>query len=304
MTILKRIDPARESAPAHALLSADERGQHRWWRVLAVMAAAIIPAVFIGSVVQFGVVQPLFHALGDEADVAKIGVVAIYMAALFGVALLSLGWATRRLHGRPAMSLVESSTHRFTLRGVAFGFLAYGVLMLALAVIREPSAVASSFEDKGAAQLALTGLPLLAAFLIQGSAEEVLLRGYMPQVLMRWVRKPWVALLIPTVVFALLHLGYGTGHFVSSALFAMFAVTVVLMRGQLSEVCGAHAANNFVIAWLLSDIDDATAGVVEGIVVGDIIADLALYIGFVALLVWRTHRLKSNPEPLLHTAEA
>lgn len=88
---------------------------------------------------------------------------------------------------------------------------------------------------------------LLVGFLVQGSAEEVLTRGYLTQaVVRRWGLV--AAIVVQAVFFTLLHgvnAGIGIVPIVNLLLFSCFASLLSLANGSLWGVCGLHAAWNF-----------------------------------------------------------
>lgn len=89
---------------------------------------------------------------------------------------------------------------------------------------------------------------LLAGFLVQGMAEEVLCRGYLMVSLAR--RYPlWAAVLLNSVLFAALHLfncGMTVLAFVNLALFGVFASLYFIRRGNIWGIGAFHALWNFV----------------------------------------------------------
>lgn len=92
-------------------------------------------------------------------------------------------------------------------------------------------------------------LPL--AFLVEGTAEELPLRGYMQRSLLEWRgrdphRAAW-ALLLPSLVFSLSHFnnpGYSPIAFVNTILIGVFLGCVTLSSGSLWPAFGAHGGWN------------------------------------------------------------
>lgn len=93
-----------------------------------------------------------------------------------------------------------------------------------------------------------TWLLFLIGFLIQGMSEEVLCRGYFMGSVCR--RNPiWLAVLLNSVLFSLLHIFNGGVTFLALLNIALFGVLIslyVLRRGDLWGACAMHSLWNFV----------------------------------------------------------
>ena len=92
------------------------------------------------------------------------------------------------------------------------------------------------------------GVLFLLGFVIQGSSEEVLLRGYFMMSLSNRCRTAW-AVGISSVVFSLLHIanpGFGLLPFINISLFGMFMGLYVYREGDLWGACAIHSAWNFI----------------------------------------------------------
>ncbi len=88
----------------------------------------------------------------------------------------------------------------------------------------------------------------LLGFVLQGSSEEVLLRGYFMMSLSNKCRTAW-AVGISSVVFSLLHIfnpGFGPVAFLNISLFGVFMGLYVFREGDLWGACAIHSAWNFV----------------------------------------------------------
>jgi uncharacterized protein len=94
----------------------------------------------------------------------------------------------------------------------------------------------------------LGALPLVAAlvlvWIVQASAEEVVMRGYLLQT--HALQLPgWLAIVITSVGFAVAHLGAGPIALVNIALVACFWSFLSLRQGSIWLACGMHAGWNF-----------------------------------------------------------
>jgi membrane protease YdiL (CAAX protease family) len=95
---------------------------------------------------------------------------------------------------------------------------------------------------------------LLAAFVLQGGLEELIIRGYIYHTLReRWL--PWVSALGSSLLFALLHLGnpdVSVSALLNIVLAGMVLAALVERTGSLWSATLAHGAWNFAVACLLS----------------------------------------------------
>lgn len=85
-------------------------------------------------------------------------------------------------------------------------------------------------------------------FVIQGSSEEILLRGYFMMSLSNRCSISW-AVGISSVTFSLLHIfnpGFGLIPFVNISLFGLFMGLYVFREGDLWGACAIHSIWNFV----------------------------------------------------------
>ena len=90
-------------------------------------------------------------------------------------------------------------------------------------------------------------LLFFVGFVIQGSSEEVLCRGYFMLSLSNRCAMP-IAVGLSSVVFSLLHLlnpGFGLIPLINIALFGIFMGVYVLREGDLWGACAIHTAWNF-----------------------------------------------------------
>ncbi len=223
-------------------------------RRLPHIALAIPLSVGFILVSQIAGGVPMFLALGwllpDRGGPLRSGLFnGLMLAAAFGlifvVLWLWLRWAEKRpLH---TLGLERSAAGRKYARGFVLGlamFVASLGLMGALGYV-EP-------EAGGGAQLsaaALGGvLMILAGWAVQGAGEEVLLRGWLMNVIGARYR-PWLGVAISSLLFAILH-GLNPNlspvALVNLGLFGLFTALYALWEESLWGVCALHSAWNWV----------------------------------------------------------
>lgn len=228
-----------------------KRSHRRTWTLAAVglglvfliagQAGAIIPAIATGFVVP-----------GSGSD--GWPQMAYQLGAAFGLtALLVLLWAglfERR--GPSALGLNGKGPMRFVrgyLTGLGFLLAVVGTIWMSGGYVVE-GAGAFGVSALGAALLPIGVLML--GFIVQGSTEEILFRGWLMQ-LIASRHGLWVAVIANSVLFALAHAGNiepSRELFVGLAnvvLFGFFISLYAVREGSLWGACGWHAAWN----WLL-----------------------------------------------------
>jgi membrane protease YdiL (CAAX protease family) len=87
-------------------------------------------------------------------------------------------------------------------------------------------------------------VPLLGLFILQGSTEELVLRGYMLQTAGLQIAGP-AAIIGTSLMFSALHRDFDPVPFINIVLYAVFACFVALHDGSLWRICGIHAGWNY-----------------------------------------------------------
>lgn len=110
-------------------------------------------------------------------------------------------------------------------------------------------------------------LPLtLLGLLVQTGAEELVFRGYLLQQLAARFRSPLVWLVVPSVLFGLVHYAPAVGGgnawilVAGAALFGLFAADLTARSGSIGAAWGFHFANNVMALAVL-----ATDGTITGV---------------------------------------
>ena len=223
----------------------------RTWTAAAVVLAVVfmlagqlggyLPAVAVGFVTPGG---------GEDGWPQ----LAYQLGACFGLtAIMTLAWA--RLFERRGPSALGFNTRgpkrflRGYLIGMAFLVGVVGIIWAAGGyVIEGPGAFGSASVGTALLPIAV----LLLGFVIQGSTEEIVFRGWLMQ-LIASRHGLWIAVIGNSALFALAHAGniepskelyVGLANIV---LFGLFISLYAAREGSLWGVCGWHAAWN----WLL-----------------------------------------------------
>lgn len=259
----------------HTAVSSVVGNTHRpnsWWRYLVMFVAVLIGVLAIGSIMTFGIM----YGFAEDPEqallaLAKAGTAGIDMSALgmppsaslamvvapFACGLLVIFALTRPLHVRPIKSIITgASSVRWSRIAIGFG-LWFGVsLLLEIGNYQlSPENYTFSF-DPSIFWPAFIGAALLLPF--QTSFEEVALRGYLMQGLGLATKSPFIALLLSSIAFGLLHFAnpevgeYGPMIMIYYIGTGLFLGLITIMDEGLELALGVHFANNLYAATIVS----------------------------------------------------
>ena len=168
----------------------------------------------------------------------------------FAVLLVTAIIFIKLFHGRSWKEVING-TNRVRWSRFFFGFLVWGLISIVLFAIiyfTEPEVISFRFVPGKffiLLVLALIFIPL------QTTAEEFLFRGYLTQGIASWTKSRWWALLIPSLLFGLLHSAnpevkeYGFGVMMSQYLFlGLLFGFITIMDDGIELAMGIHAVNN------------------------------------------------------------
>ena len=256
---------------------------------ILMVVAALSPLLLMLPVIALPGAKHWFN------DPSNLWWATAFMVLLAGMptvtALLGVRWLTHRCEGR---SLRDAGLV-WTRRSLELGLL--GVLVSAIVVA--PTALllagtARPFEPDSRPLAVAVVIGLANAFLLQGFPEELVMRGYLMQVLRD---RPVTALLTSTGLFGVLHLVSNGGqqnvwervlYLATPTGFAFCAGALVLACRSLWPAVGIHAGfhvTNLALLVAGRPSESPTIWVVTGLVY--------VAFGLVALLIWR-RRPKSD----------
>ena len=267
---------------------------HRWWMPL--VEGLILFGIFMVLSILFGIVLALAfpETLTEDVLAANQLDPVVYFMLFASVALLLPSALLARLVlGPRPLGLIFSVTGRIRWKWLLLCFLVavgvYAVVNLAgigldLATGGTPTSV----------QLAPGFGWLLATTLIvvplQCTAEEVVFRGYLAQMVGRWLKHPAWAILLPVPLFVAGHV-YDVWGLLSVAIMAVSMGIVTWRTGGLEAGIALHAVNNMTVSLfaMLGFVDmNETSGAPT-----DLVTEVILNGAFIALVFWL---VKRHPE--------
>lgn len=254
------------SAQPFSAFVSPARHRPQFWRllvglILCVLVMALwLGATFGGLLLAFGVegAMDLLARLESTDDPA---VTFLLLSTFLGMFIAPMA-AARLMHRRSPGTLFGPAPRvlRHFAIATVVAALIYGVTLLIWRINFAPVVNLPP-------TLWLTLLPLSLLFvLIQTGAEELVFRGYLMQQLAARFGSPLVHMLVPSLLFGILHfdpvtMGSNAWAVVgSTAFFGLLAADLTVATGTIGAAWGLHFANNVVALLLIS-----TKGTITGL---------------------------------------
>jgi uncharacterized protein len=229
---------------------APARAQSEVWRlmlviVLTVILFAVVTRMALGLLA--GIAGPFWTEVilramqGGRTAVGVVGVLWSFlpMALALALALRLLhdrGWTTLLGPARPALRMAL---------WVGGALLALQLVMLSLMLISPDVGRHLRFDQQWPWLV-----PAVLGVVVQSSTEEALFRGYFLQQLGARSASPWAWMVLPSALFAALHLDAGTSGLQmiwatgTAFLFGLAAADLTARTGSLGPAIGLHVATN------------------------------------------------------------
>lgn len=232
-------------------LVAPARPRPELWRLGATIALVVVLFIAL-NLAYIGAMQQVMGAdgwrtLGAELANGSSPRAVLVMLFNFATLCLSLAVAIFAFYGRGLLSLIGPLPRVFHDFKRVFAYLV--VLNVVLWLLPWPAGIEPQMHlDLGTW---LRWLPLaLIAIGLQTTTEELAFRGFLQSQLAARVRSPLVWMVLPSVVFALLH--YDAQVFGPNAalvalwagMFALFSADITARAGNLGPALAMHLVNN------------------------------------------------------------
>jgi uncharacterized protein len=245
-------------------------GRGDWWRPIAGVVSLAFGVVVLAPFVVLAGFSVWYAVTGGDLDVDRLAdtdnVTPAGLAYVFLVlaSAIPVTWTISKvLHGLPPRWL-SSVVGRIRWRWFAT-CLGLAVLALIATLI-----VSGLLPDQGGAEMSgdlnswtdtTRDYALIVVLLtpLQAAGEEYAFRGYLTQAFGGLTRQPWLAILVPAVLFALAHgLGQSWPIFFDRFAFGLVAGILVIVTGGLEAGIAMHVLNNwlaFGLALAYGDMD-------------------------------------------------
>lgn len=233
---------------------------NKWYWYLLVIFLCVAVANTVGSIPLYIIMITSFMKNGIDIGALSGGslsfldadknLVLFAMLFAFAVMLLAAVYFIKLIHGR-SWSQVINGTKQVRWSRFLFGFLVFGaftIILLVISYFTDPDALEFRFEPVSFLLLLLISVLLIP---LQATSEEYLFRGYIAQGIASWTKSRWWALIIPSVLFGLLHSAnpeikeYGFGIMMTQYIFMGFMLGLMSVLDDGIELAmGVHTVNN------------------------------------------------------------
>lgn len=240
---------------------------NKWYWYLLVLFLSFIVANTIGSIPLFAV---MFASMMKNGDISLMlsgtsyfenmdnNVVLFAMLFVFAVLLVSMMLFIKLFHGRSWQEVING-TKRVRWSRFFFGFVVFIIISLIsflISYLTEPENLEFNFKPVQFIILLLVAVTFIP---LQSAAEEFAFRGYLAQGVASWTKSRWWALLIPSVLFGLLHSAnpevteYGFWTMMPQYIFMGFMFGLMsLLDDGIELAIGVHTANNLLGSVLMT----------------------------------------------------
>lgn len=256
-------DPARPSASLIRLAGG-----------VAVFVAMVIGGgLLVGELIWALLPAERQHAWFAELAASSTPTTMLINLYAFGILIAALAIAMRLVHQRRWISVIGAPTHALS----QFMAVTKGLVLFQAVLFLLPAPAGLEISLNMAVGLWVMYLPLtLLGVLIQTGAEELIFRGYLQSQLAARFKSPKVWLLLPSVVFGLLHFNPNVDETAAwivvfwAFCFGLIAADLTARSGTLGPAIALHFVNNVMIMALV-----AAAGDFDGLALFNMPFDLS-----------------------------
>ena len=237
--------------------------RNKWYWYLLTLFLCYVIANTIGAIPLFCIlIVSVIKSGGDITEIMAIAKMDFSMADvdlnlglasmlfIFAVMLIAAILIIKIIHGRSWKEVING-TSRVRWSRFFFGFLVWGAISLAAFVVgyfMEPEIYQFQFQP---VKFFILVVVAFIFFPFQTTCEEFLFRGYLAQGFASWTKSRWWALIIPSVLFGLLHSAnpeikeYGFGVMIVQYIFLGLTLGFMsIMDDGIELAMGVHAVNN------------------------------------------------------------
>jgi membrane protease YdiL (CAAX protease family) len=306
------VTPAEPEGLPYHRIQRGVSGAADWWRPLVGVLGLAVGMLLLAPAVVLAGFSIGYAVVGADLDLDRLldtdPVTPAGLAYVFLVlsSAIPVSWGISRvLHGlRPRW--LSSVVPRIRWRWFAV------CLGLSLVALAARVVVGAVLPDQGGAEVSGElndftsttrdfALVVLLLTPLQAAGEEYAFRGYLTQAFGGLTRHPWVAVVVPSVLFALAHgAGQSWPIFFDRFAFGLVAGTLVILTGGLEAGIAMHVLNNWLAFALALAFDDMTTALnpTEGSwwTIPATLTHSLVYLGL-AVLVGRRMRLRTTTAP-------
>lgn len=251
------------------------KGKNDWWRYVLTIILSLGGGIIV-SLIIFTVALILYivslSANGPTDVLTSISgivenpfILILMTGVLYGICGALFYICMRFLHKRTIISLINAVSRmrwKMLLKGVGLWFLILFIFTLP-DLIFNPGSYNISFDPKSYGFLLVL---CLLVFPIQASLEELVFRGYLMQGFSLLTKKPWVPLLVTTLLFGLMHVANAPGNFgiaimIDATIIGLMLGIIALGDNGIETAMGIHIANNLYVALIFNSANSGLPNV-------------------------------------------
>ena len=278
---------------AYHLLGREGARRIAWWRPLVefVVVLVLFFGIFAAMLALFDAADQAFNpAVKAMSDFEFVDTpwLALAVGSMEAATIPAAFLAARVRSRRPAALWSVEYRFRWRIFGLALvpALVVFGA-ELAFSVARAPEN-ATAASDGGFTLARFGALCILIALVpLQALSEELVFRGSLVQVVGQWTRSPWVAYLVPALLFISVH-NYGWRGQLSVLGFALCGAFLTWSTGGLEASLAVHAVAN-TLAFVPDPFHVHVAGLAEA-TVGDAVASIIATVLATAVIWWLVAR--------------
>lgn len=252
-----------------AFLDNAKTGKNNWWRYaltlglsagISFIITLILFTVSITFYVSLLPVKSTADFLTSVSDVVyNPFVLIIITGVLYSISALIFYLCIVFLHKKKFLSIVNAASQfrwKMLLKGLVLWFSLLFIFSLP-ALVFSSSSYQFTFNPQNYGLLLVL---CLLVFPIQASLEELVFRGYLMQGVSLLTKKPWIPLLVTSIIFALMHYWNGAGNVAIAIVISVFIIGLMMGVISLGEngietAIGIHIANNLHVALIFNSAD-------------------------------------------------
>ena len=236
-------------------------GQNQWWKFLLVFILAFIIGQLLGAIpLTFAMVFSGAYKGENVAPSENIMDFSVYgIDPVLGLALMVIPFITtlivaillvRSFHKRSLRDVINGGVN-FRWERMLSGFFLWAAIVIILVFAdfkTNPDNFDIRFDPVRLITLAFVAILFIP---FQSGAEEYFFRGYLAQGVAGWTKRRWTVILIPAILFGLLHSSNPEvkeyGFWITMPqyiLFGIFFGLVSILDDGIEMAVGVHAGNN------------------------------------------------------------
>ena len=235
-------------SPIQRYFSSVQQGRGYWWHWL--LGVAFILAIYFGLIFVIAIPYGIALATSDiyEPSLLNYGfLLTTFLPLFFGV------WLVQRVWHQRSLTQLLTYTSRFRWRYFWNACIVFTVVLAVMSAVKTliwPE-VWDKYQLNTNWELVIYG-GLLTLLLIpfQAASEEFLVRGYLNQAFIKYLKSPWIVFIITSAFFASLHYwnseaeGQVWPYMAAIFMFGFAACILLYFEGGLESAIGLHIFNN------------------------------------------------------------